>query len=395
MPSVPGYRQLGVPRMIYFIGILVERDLLMQFNDDANVLIDDQIQIVTAAAMSYLAAGISCFPIAADGSKAPASWLLPSEWDERAQRNKRSWKIFQQRLPTINEITTWEQLARIHGELYGLAIVCGAISGGMEVIDLDNFDLVTPWAANVLAAAPDLLDGLVLVESPRPGLHIYFRSPACERNQRVAREQVVDTESGKPIIVTLAETRGEGGYIVAPASPGVCHPSRRPYIIAQGNVLEIPMLTIDERAVLLNAARSLNRYIEPPRPPVPPRTTSAGIAGDRPGDDFNRRANWSSILERHGWQCVFVDESGYGHWTRPGKTCRISASTNFYGNDRLHVFSSNASPFEEGRSYSKFEAHTLLNHGGDFQAAARELSTRGFGWQQPNLRAMFARVRRP
>src|SRR5262249_698033 len=36
-------------------------------------------------------------------------------------------------------------------------------------------------------------------------------------------------------------------------------------------------------------------------------------------------------------------------------------------------------PFEANRCYSKFTAYTLLNHAGDFKAAARELGEQGYG----------------
>jgi P4 family phage/plasmid primase-like protien len=97
-----------------------------------------------------------------------------------------------------------------------------------------------------------------------------------------------------------------------------------------------------------------------------------------PGEDFNRRADWSSILEPAGWtRHNTVD--GVDQWTRPGKPSGISATTNAMGTDRLHVFSTNAAPFTGGESYHKFAAYTLLHHGGDYRAAARELGSRGYG----------------
>lgn len=45
----------------------------------------------------------------------------------------------------------------------------------------------------------------------------------------------------------------------------------------------------------------------------------------------------------------------------------------------FYVFSSNASPFEPGKGYNAFQVYTLLEHCGDFTAAARTLLTRGYG----------------
>ena len=47
------------------------------------------------------------------------------------------------------------------------------------------------------------------------------------------------------------------------------------------------------------------------------------------------------------------------------------------------MFTPHWQPFAEGKVYTKFGAYALLNHGGDHQAAARELSRRGYGSQQP------------
>ena len=41
--------------------------------------------------------------------------------------------------------------------------------------------------------------------------------------------------------------------------------------------------------------------------------------------------------------------------------------------------SGNASPFESEKRYSKFAVYTLLEHLGDFSAAARALSAEGYG----------------
>src|SRR5262249_14403625 len=118
-----------------------------------------------------------------------------------------------------------------------------------------------------------------------------------------------------------------------------------------------------------------------------------GGAGLRPGDDFERRGpGWDDILTPHGWERA----GGRGdvvYWRRPGKDAPgISATTGYCkgtdGADLLAVFSSNAHPFEGPSGtkpctcYGKFAAYALLNHGGDFKAAARELAREGYGEQR-------------
>jgi hypothetical protein len=57
------------------------------------------------------------------------------------------------------------------------------------------------------------------------------------------------------------------------------------------------------------------------------------------------------------------------YWTRPGRERVISATTNYAGSDLLKVFSTSTA-FDAARTYSKFGAYALLNHGGDYAAAA-------------------------
>jgi hypothetical protein len=108
----------------------------------------------------------------------------------------------------------------------------------------------------------------------------------------------------------------------------------------------------------------------------------------RPGEDFAQKATWNEVLEPHGWT-VHHERDGVVHWTRPGKNPKLgsSATTGFCkskktGEDLLRIFSSAAMPFEMGKAYGKFSAYALLNHAGDFKAAARELAARGYGDQK-------------
>jgi hypothetical protein len=56
----------------------------------------------------------------------------------------------------------------------------------------------------------------------------------------------------------------------------------------------------------------------------------------------------------------------------------VSATTNHAASDLLYVFSTSTN-FEAGRGYGKFSAYAVLNHEGDFAAAARALAEEGYG----------------
>ena len=85
---------------------------------------------VLDTARQLVAARISCLPIATNGSKGPAWHLLPTEWDERQQRDNHVWKPYQTRLPSPEELHRW--FARGH---VGIAVIGGHVSGHLEILE--------------------------------------------------------------------------------------------------------------------------------------------------------------------------------------------------------------------------------------------------------------------
>ncbi len=325
-------------------------------------------------AQNYRKSGLSFLPIRADGTKMPAFELLPEVRDEKGFRNRRTWSVFRNRRPTGGEVRSW--YLDPPGE-YGLAVIGGAVSGGLEMIDCDSWSVAVRWVDLVDQKAPGLIEDLVLVQSPRPGLHAYYRSNECGGNQKLAR--VSDPQNAqKP--KTVIEIKGEGGYCLAPPSPAACHSTGRRYeVISARNLTQIPTVRAEDRAVLIGCARELNERIEPVRQRPLTRTAPSSADCLRPGDDFNLRADWGQILEPHGWRWVHRDVGGCDHWGRPGKSQGSSATTNYAGHDVLYVFSSNAEPFEQDTGYSKFSAYALLEHDGDYCVAAGVLAKLGYG----------------
>ena len=123
-------------------------------------------------------------------------------------------------------------------------------------------------------------------------------------------------------------------------------------------------MEVSTQELLVTLARSLNRKVDP---------GSTLDRGSRPGDAYAARTSWADILQPAGWEKVRQDGT-LSYWRRPGKSGRLwSATTGPRGEagDLLYIFSSSCAPFEPSKSYSKFAAYTLLNHGGDYAAAAR------------------------
>jgi hypothetical protein len=312
-------------------------------------------------AHEYAGAGLSIIPIRPDGSKAPAL---------------ASWAPYQTRIATAEEIGTWYG----DGEWLGIATVNGAVSQNLETIDFDDLQAYKMWHRLMAEqGAAELRDRLVKIKTPRPGVQLQYRCPdGIEGNQPLAR-RLVDGKL-KPLI----ETRGERGYVLSPGCPPACHATGRTYEVKRGDILNPPVISGEERALLLDTARSLNEYVEPANTHKP--APAADRNGDRPGDELNRLASWKEILEPAGWTLVF-QRDGTGFWRRPGKRHGISASTDYGKAALFYNFSSSAAHFEPEHAYSKFAAYARINCRGDYQEAARELQRKGYGATRESLRA--------
>jgi putative DNA primase/helicase len=334
-------------------------------------------EVVYAAALAYRRAGCSLIPVAADGTKRPAAWLLPKIWDQYARRWKPTWKPLQSYLPTEADLRRWFAKRPV-----GLALIGGRISGGLEILDFDALDIFGPWCQMVEALCPGFFGQLPVTQTPDDGRHLFYRCEGVDGNLKLAQRLGLHGQ-----IETLIETRGEGGYAIVPPSQPACHPSNRPYVLLQGDLATIPVITPDERTALLHVARTFNAYIPAERVVLGPRATaSQPTTGDRPGDLFNRHATWSELLESHGWSRV-GQRGEVTLWKRSGKQGPgTSATTNYAGRDLLFVFSASAHPFEPETAYDKFAAYTLLEHHGDFQAAARLLALKGYRRSRPGER---------
>jgi hypothetical protein len=161
-------------------------------------------------------------------------------------------------------------------------------------------------------------------------------------------------------------------------SHGPVHETGEAYRIHTGGVDTIATITTEERRALLDLARSFDEV-----PATQPQGLhiTLGDDGSRPGDDYNEAPDTDRItlelLARHGWEQVY--ESGGTHYLRrPGKTGRTWSAT--YGH-HPHIFCpfTTSTRFESEKGYKPFVVYAVLEHGGDFSAAAKALREQGYG----------------
>ncbi len=95
--------------------------------------------------------------------------------------------------------------------------------------------------------------------------------------------------------------------------------------------------------------------------------------GNRPGDIYDNKADFASDIAKVGWEKTSEKDCGTfiaEYFKHPGTDKVHSASLNWEGNGRLHLFTSSIPGMEAGQSYSphQFMAHTQF--GSDFSACA-------------------------
>lgn len=274
-----------------------------------------------------------------------------------------SWKEYQTRIATNEELTNQFQ----HPKALGIAVICGAVSGGLEVIDVDlKNDTTNNLWQKLLNAAP-IINDLYTVKTKSGGYHIYYRCEVIEGNIKLAnRPANADELKDSPHIkeVVLIETRGEGGYVIAPPTDGYVKQSD----------FNLTQISIEQREELLSACRSFNEIIVNVKPTITQANESFAIT---PWDDYNERSNPVELLERHGWSVV----SQYGERTifkRPGTTESKSSGDYHHALKLFKVFTT-SSQFEVGKGYSPYAIYTLLEHNNDFSKSAKQLLADGFG----------------
>lgn len=353
-----------------------------------------------AFAQAFAAAGCCVIPTRPDGTKAPAV----------------DWKAYQRQHPTVDQLNAWFR----DGGYPGLGVVCGTVSGHLEMLELEGRaahlgeQLATALADHDAADLWARLCGGYLERTPSGGFHWLYRVAGADprRNTKLARRpstpdeleawkqrehakadetiaagpardarhQRIDTTTAVDVPQVLIETRGEGGYVVTAPSNGTTHPSGQAWTLLAGGPAQIPTITAAERDLLFGVCALFDQM---PTTAAPPTSTPAGTsyAGEaRPGDDFNQRATWEEILEPHGWTRARRLGRGWA-WVRPGKHTRdgFSATTGQANDaDRLYVFSSSTT-FGTERPYSKFAAYAHLEHGDDLATAASALRQKGYG----------------
>ena len=295
-------------------------------------------------AQEYLKAQLSVIPTKED--KLPA---LPT------------WKPYQSQRIKEDEVEDLFTGANVKG----LAIICGAISGGLEVIDVDTKHDTTGSLWDELRALiednlPELYSRLVIAQTKSGGYHIYYRCSSIAGNLKLS------TKKNREVLI---ETRGEGGYVIAPPTPK--------YTYIQGEPGNIPTITPEDREILFSISKSFNE-LEEIKPKVNTTTsTTYNSTGLSPFEDYNQRGDIVGLLESKGWKVV-SQRGERINLLRPGSTDSKTSGNYHTGLKVLRVFSS-STEFNPDKGYSPSQVFSLLECNGDNKLTYRRLLELGYG----------------
>ena len=283
------------------------------------------------AALKYAASGFSVIPVYAADHREVAKRKTPT----------RSWKKCQK------SILPEKQIRSLFGNGVNLALAGGRVSGNLEALDFDCPELIKPFLEQLESNDAELAKKILVASTPSGGCHLIYR---CEKpvdgNLKLAR-----SSDGRK---TLIETRGQGGYFLTAPSNG--------YRL-DGSILDVQVISKDERDFLIWLARTFNEYQAPEKLSS---STTPTVSRLRPGDIFNEKADWFQLLTDDGWTPGKIAGERQ-HWSRPDKTGKATSAT-LHPEMGLYVFST-STPLPTETPIDKFGYIIHYRCGGNVEAA--------------------------
>lgn len=264
------------------------------------------------------------------------------------------------------ERSEYQQIWEKHSTA-GHLMLCESI----ESIDLDTKnqlfgqDIIGDFEREIKNLNPDLFKKILIEQSPSGGMHYIYRTETPGASCTLARRPSDDDElreNPKLKYRTLVDYLAHGKLCRI-------HPSQG-YKLIQGNFLEVPFISDDERRQLLSAALSLNSYYDQPE-----HHYHNGNGTTRPGDEYNDKTTPDDILnllQRNGWR--FLRRRGpYIDLNRPGARNQTGVDGTIHTDQKWFYPWSSSCGFPQQKAYDFFGTYAILEHSGDIGRAARSL----------------------
>jgi len=253
---------------------------------------------------------------------------------------------------------------------YGMGLICGI--DGIEVIDIDtkndphrfaddkSLRFENRFFAELAELCPTVKGKIVIQRTQSGGWHLIYKCNNPQGNKKLARLLGVKE--------AILETRGTGGYIVLCPTPH--------YSIQKGDILNIQILTNEERDALMVVCQSFDQQVKPKFDNEIKRNLPNPDGKKTCWEDYNNKGEVLRLLTDNGWSVCKESASNY-YLTRPNKQGGISASLR--KSDNIFFCFTSSTQFEPNAAYSPFAVYAFLAHSGDFSEAARVLYQQGYG----------------
>jgi len=290
-----------------------------------------------------------------------------------------SWTAQQKK--RLNEKQLWDKMDYYNTS--AVAIIAGEISGNLEIIDIDvkyKSGIDALLFKSIQSLYPAIYDKLRIHKSPSGGYHILYRihNHQVPESVKIASRPTTQQEQDEQIargakrplkVASYIETRGEGGYALAPPSMG--------YSIHKDN--PIPQLTWEERESLITLCKSYTEIVKITATPKLPKQQDEQY-DTNPFEDYNNRIDICELLAEFDW-CELREDHQFIWFTRPDKDDGVSASWN-KEKQIFYVFTS-STEFEPEKGYHPATILAILKFGGDKKKTYRFLTDKGYGIFKP------------
>ncbi len=299
---------------------------------------------ILESALHYRSNGISVIPIN-PRTKRPYFKFLP-----KTEKGDPTWKPYQSEIADEATIRQWFEDTDA-----AVGCVCGAVSGGLLIIDTDVPRFYDVWRANV----GELADGLPAQTTGGGGNQTLMRCSDPGQNRPLAWAPNEAEDTGREIAM---ETRAEGGYAVLAPS---FHPSGNRYVSLVDDLAAIPTISQARADALLAAARKLD---EAPK-------TRQGIEAAAKVETTQRAAmnGQASVIGAYNQAVTITDLLETHKYTKHGDGyARPDGSHQSVTIDEGKSFHHNTNdPLSNGYWRDAFGVYCQMNHAGDVKKAVK------------------------
>lgn len=287
---------------------------------------------------------------------------------------------------------------------YGIGLVCGKVSGGVEVLDIDcKYDLTD----NLFKELKELINNtdkkilpkLVVQKSVNGGYHFFYKCLKIEGNLKLAHRETTEqereltrvntyerelkktgTDEAKKVsdkskvndkVRVLIETRGEGGYVALFPTKG--------YEVLYGTFDKINEITETERQIIFDCAKSFNQVFAKP---YIKKEQQAIISNNvSPFDEWNERGDVLDLLMSEGWR-LHHTTGARNFLLRPGGTGKWSAE--YHTEKKLFYVWTKSTEFDDEKAYNPSQVLCTIKFNKDYSNCAKWLLSQGFGSFTPD-----------